>query len=89
MVLSDALQVGCDVIVSDVGDMGSLVRSFHAGVVVDELSPEAFKEAILRRSEKKEDEFKEGRQRLYALFDLEKSVDTFLESLRVMGEEGR
>jgi glycosyltransferase involved in cell wall biosynthesis len=89
VVLSDALQVGCDVIVSDVGDMGSLVRSFHAGVVVDELSPEAFKEAILRQSEKKEDEFKEGRQRLYALFDLEKSVDTFLESLRVMGEEGR
>jgi glycosyltransferase involved in cell wall biosynthesis len=89
VVLSDALQVGCDVIVSDVGDMGSLVRSFHAGVVVDELSPEAFKEAILRQSEKKEDEFKEGRQRLYALFDLEKSVETFLESLRVMGEEGR
>jgi glycosyltransferase involved in cell wall biosynthesis len=88
VVLSDALQVDCNMIVSNVGDMGSLVRSFHAGVVVDELSPEAFKEAILRQSEKKEDEFKEGRQKLYALFNLEKSVDTFLKSLGIGDEEG-
>ena len=88
VVLSDALQVDCNMIVSNVGDMGSLVRSFHAGVVVDELSPEAFKEAIVRQSEKKEDEFKEGRQKLYALFNLEKSVDTFLKSLGIRDDEG-
>jgi glycosyltransferase involved in cell wall biosynthesis len=78
VVLSDALQVGCDVIVSNVGDMGPLVRSYQAGIVVDELSPEAFKDAILSQLKRKKDEFQEGRRKLYALFDLERSVDNFL-----------
>jgi hypothetical protein len=68
--------------------MGSLVRSYQAGIVVDELSPEAFKEAILCQSEKKEDEFKEGREKLYTLFDLNGSADTFLKSLGIGHEEG-
>jgi glycosyltransferase involved in cell wall biosynthesis len=88
VVLSDALQVDCRIIVSNVGDMGPLVGSFHAGVVVDELSPAAFKAAILRQSEIKDDEFKEGRQKLYALFNLEKSVHTFLKSLGIRDDEG-
>ena len=79
VVLSDALQVGCDVIVSNVGDMGPLVKSYQAGIVVDELSPEAFKDAILSQLKRKKDEFQEGRQKLYALFDLKRSVDNFLE----------
>jgi glycosyltransferase involved in cell wall biosynthesis len=79
VVLSDALQAGCNVIVSDVGDMGSLVRSYQAGTVVDGLSPEALKKAILGQLERRNDEFREGRQKLYALFDVERSVDQFLE----------
>jgi glycosyltransferase involved in cell wall biosynthesis len=86
VVLSDALQVGCNVIVSDVGDMGPLVRFYQAGIVVDELSPEAFEKAILGQLERKKDEFQKGRQKLYALFDLEKGVDTFLKSVRAKGE---
>jgi glycosyltransferase involved in cell wall biosynthesis len=82
VVLSDALQVDCNVIVSDVGDMGPLVKSYKGGVVVDELSPKAFKEAILSQLKRKKDEFKEGRQKLYTLFDVERSVDLFLEMIR-------
>ena len=81
VVLSDALQVGCNVIVSDVGDMGPLVRSYQAGVVADELSPEAFKKAILSQLERRKDEFQEGREKLYALFDLNGSVDNFLQKI--------
>lgn len=81
VVLSDALQVDCNMIVSNVGDMGSLVRSYQAGIVVDELSPEAFKDAILSQMKRKKDEFQEGRQKLYALFDLERSVDNFLKMI--------
>jgi glycosyltransferase involved in cell wall biosynthesis len=81
VVLSDALQVGCDVIVSNVGDMGPLVRSYQAGIVVDELSPEAFKDAILSQLKRKKDEFQEGRRKLYALFDLKRSVDNFLKMI--------
>ena len=86
VVLSDALQVGCPVMVSDVGDMGPLVRSYQAGIVVDELSPEAFEKAILSQLGRKKDEFQEGRQKLYALFNLEHAVDTFLKSLRAKDE---
>ena len=78
VILSDALQVDCNLIVTDVGDMGPLVRSYRAGIVVETLSPEAIKEAILNQLNIKRDEFKEGRQKLYALFDLKESVDTFL-----------
>jgi glycosyltransferase involved in cell wall biosynthesis len=81
VILSDALQVGCNVIVSDVGDMGPLVRSYQAGVVADELSPEAFKKAILSQLERRKNEFQEGREKLYALFDLNRSVDNFLQKI--------
>ena len=35
VILSDALQLDCNLIVTDVGDMGPLVRSYRAGMVVD------------------------------------------------------
>jgi glycosyltransferase involved in cell wall biosynthesis len=82
VVLSDALQVGCNVVVSDVGDMGPLVRSYQAGTVAEGLSPEAFKKAILSQLERRRDEFNEGRQRLYALFDIERGVDQFLKMIK-------
>jgi len=81
VILSDALQVNTRLIVSDVGDMGPLVRSYQAGVVVDKLSPEAFKKAILSQLERRNDEFNGGRQKLYALFHIQRSVDKFLEMI--------
>jgi glycosyltransferase involved in cell wall biosynthesis len=88
VILSDALQTDCNIIVSDVGDMGSLVRAYQAGIVVEKMSPEALKEAILNQFKRGKDEFTEGRQKLYALFDLKGSVDTFLKSLGIGHEEG-
>lgn len=82
VVLSDALQVDCNLIVTDVGDMGPLVRSYQAGIVVEELSPETLKEAILNQLNREKDEFREGRKKLYALFDLKGSVDTFLKTIK-------
>jgi glycosyltransferase involved in cell wall biosynthesis len=87
VILSDALQMDCNIIVSDVGDMGSLVRAYQAGIVVEKMSPEALKEAILNQFKRGKDEFTEGRQKLYALFDLKGSVDTFLKSLGIGHEE--
>jgi glycosyltransferase involved in cell wall biosynthesis len=81
VILSDALQFDCSLIVTDVGDMGPLVRSYRAGVVVDPESPERLKEAILGRLRGEKDEFSEGRRKLYALFDLERSVDSFLKTI--------
>ena len=81
VVLSDALQLNSDLIVTDVGDMGTLVRSYRAGRVVDKESPDGLKEAILDRFKRNKDEFREGRQKLYTLFDLKRSVDTFLKTI--------
>ncbi len=81
VILSDALQLNCRLIVTDVGDMGSLVRSYRAGIVVNKDSPEMLKEAILEQLKRKEDEFGEGRRKLYTLFDLKGSVDHFLKTV--------
>ena len=81
VVLSDALQLDCNLIVTDVGDMGPLVRSYRAGLVVDKESPEKLKEAILDQSKREKDEFREGRLKLYTLFDLKESVGNFLKTV--------
>jgi glycosyltransferase involved in cell wall biosynthesis len=81
VILSDALQFDCDLIVTNVGDMGPLVKSYRAGRVVETVSPEAIEEAILNHFERNGNEYKEGRQKLYALFDLKESVRTFLKMI--------
>jgi len=78
VILSDALQVGCDLIVTPGGEMGPLVQSYGAGIMVETVSPEALKEAILNHVERRSNDFEKGRQELYALFDLKKSAETFL-----------
>ena len=81
VILSDALQLDCSLIVTDVGDMGPLVRSYRAGLVVEKESPEKLKEAILDQWKRKKDEFGEGRRKLYTLFDLKESVGNFLKTI--------
>lgn len=81
VILSDALQLNCSLIVTDVGDMGRLVRSYRAGIVVDKESPEKLKEAILDQLKREKDEFREGRLKLYTLFDLKESVGNFLKTV--------
>ncbi len=81
VILSDALQLDCSLIVTDVGDMGPLVRSYRAGMVVEKESPEKLKEAILDQLKREKDEFREGRLKLYALFDLKESVGHFLKTV--------
>jgi len=46
MVLADAVQAGTAVVVTDVGDMGRLVRKYRLGLVVQSQDPGALAEAI-------------------------------------------
>jgi glycosyltransferase involved in cell wall biosynthesis len=80
VVLSDALQAGCPVLVSDVGDMGRLVREYGAGMVFPPNSPAKLAEAIETGFSKKEN-FSEGRKRLLEVFDLSRSVEEFVEMI--------
>jgi glycosyltransferase involved in cell wall biosynthesis len=77
VVLSDALQAGCPVIVTDVGDMGHLVRKHGAGIVVPPESPEEMAKAI-EHDVLHEEDFSEGRRRLLGLFDLSEAVERFI-----------
>ncbi len=79
VVLSDALQSCCPLIVSDVGDMGDLMRRYKAGQAVQPESPEELKEAILRDVALGSDKYKDGLRRLHKLLDLRTSVAIFLE----------
>lgn len=78
VVLSDALQTGCPVLVSDVGDMGRLIREYGAGIVFPSNSPTQLAEAIEKGVSKVEN-FSEGRKRLLDVFDLSRSVERFVE----------
>lgn len=78
-VLSDGLQMGTPVIVSDVGDMGRVVKEYNAGTVVKAESPEELKNAIVGFNKDNKKKYIEGINKLYTLFDLKKSVDKILE----------
>lgn len=79
VVLSDALQTGCPVLVSDVGDMGKLVRKYRAGIAFPPNSPTKLADAIEKGFANKED-YTEGRRRLFEIFDLSRSVESFVET---------
>lgn len=71
VVLSDALQMGCPIVVTNVGDMGRLVADFGAGLVA---APEAqsISAEILRMSKDPRDKRADEIRALYALFDIER-----------------
>jgi len=79
VVLSDALQTGCPVIVSDVGDTGRLVREYRAGIVFPPNYPAKLAQAIEKEISHPRD-FSVGRKRLLEIFDLSKSVEHFIET---------
>jgi glycosyltransferase involved in cell wall biosynthesis len=81
VVLSDGLQTDCPLIVSDVGDMGDLMRKYEAGRVVKPESPEELKEAILNDYTEGASGFSEGFEELKSLFDLKIAVNALLEKV--------
>ena len=79
IVLSDVLQSGKPVIVTNVGDMGDLVRKYNAGIVVESNSQslaEGIQTAIKCDKEKLES-FQKGIVELKDFLDLKKSIQTF------------
>ena len=82
LVFSEALQFNKDLIVTDVGDMGTLGRQYGVAQVVPPEDIAALKESLKKKVElqakgkKAEDGAK--REELKRLFDIEASVDRFL-----------
>jgi glycosyltransferase involved in cell wall biosynthesis len=83
LVFSEALHFNKALIVTDVGDMGMLGRKYGVAWVVPPEDPMALKEAMKKRAESRDLPQVEGgegkRKELKWLFNIETSVDRFLE----------
>jgi glycosyltransferase involved in cell wall biosynthesis len=79
LVFSEALNFGKELIVSDVGDMGMLGRKYGVAEVVPPENPVTLKEALKKMLFRKGSQKGEKREELLKLFDIETSVDRFLE----------
>ena len=77
VILSDAMQLECPVLVSDVGDMGKIVRMNNAGIIFPSNSPIKLARAIEKSFYEKEN-YADGRKKLVAMFDLPRTVETFV-----------
>lgn len=80
LVFSEALNFDKELIVTDVGDMGGLGRQYKVADVVPPEDPVALKEALKKKILTRGDYRKEDRRKeLLKLFDMETSVERFLE----------
>ena len=78
VILSDAAQAKCPLIVTDVGDMGELVSSSGAGIIVRP-EPESLKNGIMEMARREKEEFHEGLRTLAGTFSLERSAKRAVE----------
>lgn len=79
LVFSEALSFNKQLIVTDVGDMGMLGRTYGTAEVVPSENPAALKEAMKRKiMSRKAPEMDEKRKELLKLFEIESSVERFL-----------
>jgi len=81
VVLSDALQFGCHLIVTDTGDMGNIVKKFNAGIIAKAGCINSLKEAIQKFHSIDINVFNDGMNKLYKLFNIDKNISFFLEKL--------
>ena len=88
VVLSDALQMDCPVVVTDVGDMGALIGGYGAGLVAPPDDPQALCDAILEMSARPRAEFGPKVRELYKLFDLGAIAKTLLADLEARRDPG-
>jgi glycosyltransferase involved in cell wall biosynthesis len=86
LIFSEAIRFDKELIVTDVGDMGMLGRQYGVAWVIPPEDPMALKEMMKKRVELKDNGKKvrdeAGREELKRLFDIETSVERFLEDYK-------
>jgi glycosyltransferase involved in cell wall biosynthesis len=89
LVLSDAAQVGCPVIATDVGDVGRLVKQFRMGLVVPPDSPPALAKALSAAVADEMPFDRAGAALLADELSLDSSVKRFLHDITENAAAGR
>ncbi len=77
LVFSEALQIGTPLIVTDVGDMGYLVRKFGLGKVVQPGDIQSLGRAMIDFAREKRD-YTENMPEILRLLSIEKAIDDYL-----------
>ena len=80
LVFSEALQMGTPLIVTDVGDMGYLVKRFKLGTVVPPGDIQKLAQAMIKFACEKTD-YSHNLPEALKLFNIEKAVDDFLKTV--------
>lgn len=78
LIFSDAMQMRCPVIATDVGDMGNLIRQYKVGEIVIPLDKNSMIEAIRKMMTKKKSDYFHHFNKAEEYFSVPKSVDRFL-----------
>jgi glycosyltransferase involved in cell wall biosynthesis len=78
VVFSDAMQTGCAVVASPVGDLPRLVTDYEVGVLADAVSPRALSSAIATALERNPKSFEQGLRKAASEFDVSDTVTRFL-----------
>ena len=78
VVLSDAAQADCPVVVCDVGDMGKIVKRFGNGVVVQP-EPDSIRKGLTQIWDAARNDFQPGCRRMAAEFSLARSAHKVIE----------
>lgn len=81
VVLSDIMQMKKPVIVTDTGDMGTLLRKHSAGLVVPPSDPEALCRAMLDMESSSISQYDAGIDDLSKLFDIRRSASQWLNTV--------
>lgn len=89
VILSDALQTGCPLIVSNVGDMGKLVSDYRAGMVINDISPTGISRIIHSFMTEDMEKYHSGSENLRQLFDLKKNTELLLKNIAEAESENK
>lgn len=81
VVLSDIMQMKKPVIVTDTGDMGTLLRKYPAGLIIPPENPEALCNAMLEMEGSSLQNFQAGIEELSGLFNIEHSAIQWLNTV--------
>lgn len=82
VVFHEAMQLKVPVIVTNVGDMGQLTREYNVGEVVEPESIMQLKGAMKEIMGKNKGNYRKRMNEIVSEFDLEKSAETFLMSIK-------
>jgi glycosyltransferase involved in cell wall biosynthesis len=86
MVFSEALQAGKPLVVTDVGDMGTLVRRYGLGKVVPPERPDLLAQAMREMAAEDRGRYAPGIEQALKLFDIREVAAKFLRI--ISGEPG-